>query len=102
MEHTLHNSALIVVAIVLVGLSPLLSLFTWAPPQAGDVALVVAPPWDDATAIVTKAELREVSPERAPLGTLVALENAQSINRLYASGAWLVIDGKKVIELCSI
>lgn len=96
------DTALIMASVVMVVCSPILSLLLLPPPQAGDVALVLAAPWEDAASIADRAEVREVAPERAPLGVLVALDSPQSVARLYSQGAWLVIDGKRVLELCAI
>lgn len=97
------NVTLFIAAAVIVMSSPILMLFSQGKPQAGEVALVISTPWGpDAARIAEKAGLQEVAPERAPLGVLVALDSAQSVDRLYSNGAWLVINGKKVLELCSI
>ncbi|MVO16266.1 hypothetical protein [Parasedimentitalea huanghaiensis] len=99
----MSNAILITAAAALVISSPILALLSQGRPQAGDIALVIAAPWGgNAAQIAAQAGLQEIAPARAPLGILVALDNAQSVDRLYSNGAWLVIDGKKVLELCSI
>lgn len=102
MKITAPDAALVVALMAIVICSPILPLVLQPAPQTGDVALVLASPWGDAAWIADKAGLQEVAPERAPLGVLVALENPQSITRLYDHGAWLVIDGERVLELCAI
>jgi hypothetical protein len=102
MKADLPNAALVVVAMAIVICSPILALVTQAQPKVGGIALVVASPWRDAAQIAGNAGLQEVAPERAPLGVLVALESPQHITQLYAHGAWLVIDGERVLELCAI
>ena len=102
MKVSVPDSALIMVTTVIVICSPILPLFMQARPQVGDIALVVATPWGDASWIANKAGVQEVAPERAPLGVLVALESPESVSQLYAHGAWLVIDGERVLELCAI
>lgn len=102
MKVAVPDAALMVAAMAIVICSPVLPLFMQARPQVGDIALVVASPWGDAAWIADKAGVQEVAPERAPLGVLVALENPQNVTQLYAHGAWLVIDGKRVLELCAI
>lgn len=97
------NVTLIIAAVIIVMSSPILMLLSQARPQAGQVALVISAPWGPDTAwIAEKAGVQEIAPERAPLGILVELDSAHSVDRLYENGAWLVINGKKVLELCSI
>lgn len=96
------DTAFIIFAMLIVSCLPILPLFLQERPQPGDVALVVAAPWGNAAEIALKAEVQEVAPERAPLGVLVSLDSPQSVDRLYALGAWFVIDGKRVLELCAI
>ena len=96
------DTAFIMVSTVIVVCSPVLTLLSIPRPQAGDIALVIAAPWENAAGIADRADVREVAPERAPLGVLVALEGPHSVDRLYSQGAWLVIDGKRVLELCAI
>ncbi len=99
----MSNVTLFIAAAVIVISSPILTLLSDGRPQVGEVALVISAPWGpDAARIAEKAGVQEVAPERAPLGVLVALDSAQSVDRLYDSGAWLVINGRKVLELCSI
>jgi hypothetical protein len=102
MKFASPDTALIVASIVMVICSPILSLLVMPRPQAGDIALVIAAPWGNAAGIADRADVQEVAPERAPLGVLVALDSPQSVARLYSQGAWLVIDGKRVLELCAI
>ena len=99
----MSNVTFIIVAVILVVGSPVLMLLSQGSPQVGDVALVISAPWGPDTALIAaRSGVKEVAPERAPLGVLVALDSAQSVDRLYSNGAWLVINGKKVLELCSI
>lgn len=97
----MQNAILILAAATVVICSPVLALVAQGRPTAGDVALVIAPPWGQSAGdIVTGAGLQDVTPERAPIGALVLLETPDSIDRLYREGAWLITDGKKVLELC--
>lgn len=99
----MSNVTLIIAAGVIVMISPILMLTSQGRPQAGQVALVISAPWGPTAAqIAEKAGVQEIAPERAPLGVLVALDSDQSVDRLYSNGAWLVINGKEVLELCSI
>lgn len=96
------DSAVIAFATLVVGCSPVLPLLLQAPPEIGEVALVVTAPWDNTANILDEAEVAEVAPQRAPFGALVLLDSPNSLDRLYASGAWFVVDGKRVLELCAI
>ncbi|WP_122076972.1 hypothetical protein [Pseudophaeobacter sp. EL27] len=102
MKVSVPDAALILVATAIVVCSPILPLFMQARPQVGDIALVVASPWGNAAWIAQKAGVQEVAPERAPLGVLVTLESPESVSQLYAHGAWLVIDGERVLKICAI
>ncbi|MEH7826640.1 hypothetical protein [Gemmobacter denitrificans] len=89
-------------SVVAVALSPLLALFAAAPPPEGGVALVVAAPWGKAAAQVAQdAHIQEIGPERAPIGVLVKLGDEGSVTRLYENGAWFVVNGQRILELCS-
>ncbi|WIY24585.1 hypothetical protein [Parasedimentitalea psychrophila] len=99
----MSNVTLIIAAGVIVMISPILMLTSQGRPKAGQVALVISAPWGpNAAQIAEKSGVQEIAPERAPLGVLVALDSDQSVDRLYSNGAWLVINGKEVLELCSI
>ena len=102
MKVSVPDAALMVFISAIVICSPILPLFMQARPQVGDIALVVASPWGDPVWIAKKAGVQEVAPERAPLGVLVALESPESVSQLYAYGAWLVIDGERILEICAI
>jgi len=102
MKVSAPDAALILVAMTTVICSPILPLLMQARPQVGDIALVVASPWGDAGWIADMAGVKEVSPERAPLGVLVALESPESVAQLYAHGAWLVTNGERILELCKV
>lgn len=94
------NLVLFLVSGALVISSPVLVLLSDRA-QPGEVALVVSLPWTRAAAdVVDNAGLRQIAPERAPLGVLVSLADAGSIDRLYENGAWQVVDGRKILELC--
>lgn len=99
----MSNHFLLTAAAIAVMCSPALILLIQETPQAGEAALVIAPPWGASAAeIAAMSGVQEIAPERAPMGVLVMLENAQSVERLYSQGAWLVADGRKVLELCAI
>lgn len=96
------NALLVFAAVTIVICSPALMLFGQGRPQQGDVALVISAPWGAGAAnIAAMAGVPEVTPEYAPMGVLVMLETRQSVDRLYDHGAWLVISGRKVLQLCA-
>lgn len=96
------NIALMVAAIFAVLVSPVLSLIALGAPDVGEIALVISPPWGPSShQIAEKAGVQEVAPERAPLGVLVSVDRADAVGRLYENGAWLVVDGNRILELCS-
>lgn len=98
----MSNVTIIIAAVILVVASPILTLLFQSKPQVGEVALVISAPWGPDTAQIAElSDVQEITPERAPLGAFVTVEDTQSIDRLYSNGAWLVINGKKVLELCS-
>lgn len=96
------NFLIIAAGALTVMCSPVLALLADGPPQPGSVALVISAPWGPHSGgIAARAGLQEVSPEQAPMGAFVMLKNSSSVDRLYSQGAWLVIDGRKVLELCA-
>ncbi|EBA15404.1 hypothetical protein RSK20926_00590 [Roseobacter sp. SK209-2-6] len=98
----MQNLFLILGAAAVVLCSPVLLLAAQSRPSEGEVALVIAPPWGESAAVIAaKNGLLEVTPERAPMGALVLLQSPHSIDQLYNQGAWLVVDGKRVLELCA-
>ncbi|MEJ6394936.1 hypothetical protein V8J82_16850 [Gymnodinialimonas sp. 2305UL16-5] len=72
------------------------------PAQAGEVVLVIAPPWSEtggAAEIVAALSGRFVGPVEAPFGVLAVLD-APDLAREY--GAWLVLDGRLVAQICGL
>lgn len=98
----MQNRLFVMAAALIIVCSPVLTLSIQSQPQSGEVALVIAAPWGtEAAQIAAMAGVQEVAPERAPLGALVMLDTAHSLDRLYEHGALLVINGEKVLELCT-
>ena len=90
-------------AFMTAALAPLLLLIEVQSAEIGSPVLVVSVPWGATAAqIVKRAGLFEIAPERAPLGALTTLSAPSDIENLKKNGAWLVIDGKKVAELCGV
>lgn len=84
-------------------LSPLLALASAGAPVPGAPALVVARPWGaSASQAVRRAGLAEITPAATRFGTLTALQRPEDAIALKHHGIWLVIDGRKVSELCGI
>ena len=77
--------------------SPVLVLVAQGQPQVGGVALVIPGPGG---IDMGQMNLSEIGPVRAPVGFFVEIETDDNIAALYESGALLVIDGKKVLQLC--
>ncbi|WP_375174156.1 hypothetical protein [Pseudooceanicola sp.] len=84
-------------ALVLAG--PVLPLVS-ARGSAGDLLLVVVPPWRDAQDVIAAAGGRPVGPVRGILGHLAMSGGADFHARLGSAGAWLVLDGAAVSALC--
>lgn len=83
--------------------SPLLALAGAGAPRVGEPALVVSLPWRiGASEAVRAAGLAEIAPVAAHFGTLTALEHPEDADALKHLGIWLVLDGRKVYELCGI
>ncbi|WP_420006378.1 hypothetical protein [Arenibacterium sp. LLYu02] len=96
------NGLVIGTSVIAAALAPLVVLFVGAPPVAGNVALIVSKPWSkSAVQVISDAQLQEVGPERAPIGAFVELRDNMSVAQLYQKGAWFVIDGRRILELCS-
>ncbi|MEC9432582.1 MAG: hypothetical protein VYD87_06730 [Pseudomonadota bacterium] len=98
--------AALLVAVGLVG--PLAALAGLAAaPGAGGAAdasggpvLAVAPPWRDLDAIADRAGGRLVGPVQAPFAAFAAGDAPGFDDRLVAAGAWLVLDAKRLVQLC--
>lgn len=83
--------------------APLLFLAATQKPDFGSPVLVVSKPWGPTAAqVIERAGMFEIAPERAPLGALTTLSGPDDIEKLKENGAWFVIDGKKVAELCGV
>lgn len=90
------------IAFVAVGLSPLLVLASPQDLRVGEPVLVISPPWTVAAAeVISRSGLREISPERAPFGALTVLNDTADALRLKSNGAWLVLDGKMIAQICA-
>ncbi len=101
MKETRLNKLIMVLASLLVVASPALALVTQAAPQPGEIALIIRSPWaDPISTIIENSGTQAVVPVEAPIGTLVILGNANSVERLYENGALLVVHGERILEIC--
>ncbi len=74
-----------------------------APEAAGDIVLVIAPPWSGgADALVLAAGGRLVGPFSAAFGTLAVFDTAPPIGRLVDLGAWTVRDARSISSICGV
>jgi len=72
------------------------------PATGAGIVVVVLPPWMDADTLLTQAGGRVVGPERAPLGVLAQVETVSALKKLRHLGAWAVMDGAALAELCGV
>lgn len=68
---------------------------------AGDLVLVVRGFHKSADEIIKAAGLRVIGPEAARMASFTQIEFGTDVAVLKAAGAVLVVDGKKVLALCS-
>ncbi|MDE4096525.1 MULTISPECIES: hypothetical protein [Rhodobacterales] len=98
MKHFLVGMA----ACIVVALSPLLVLASNKNLSPGTPILVVSAPWGpDAPDVIAGSGLQEISPERAPFGALTVLEDLADARRLKENGAWFVVDGTVIAQICA-
>lgn len=71
-----------------------------APVTEGQVMLVVAAPWHSAQDIIQRAEADSVGPETAPFAAFAASDLPDLEARLKHAGAWAVLDGQIISQLC--
>ncbi|KAA8609055.1 hypothetical protein AL036_04880 [Salipiger aestuarii] len=96
--------ALMIVAALVCGIG---STFAAAlgpmPDRAGDVVLVIAPPWSvGAAALVLRAGGQPVGPFSAPFGTLAVFDTAPPVSQLVSLGAWTVRDARFISSICGV
>ena len=66
----------------------------------GPIALVIAPPWLDAEAIIHAAGGAIVGPFQSPFAMLAQSDDPDFAQSLLASGIWAVRDGRVIAQLC--
>jgi hypothetical protein len=100
-EFCMKSALFIMIAMATVLASPGLGLIAQEKPKTGDLALVIASPFGGSIDHVLDASgMTDAFPNRAPLGAFVNLETPQSYDLLIENGAWLVLRGKEILELC--
>lgn len=94
----IRNIALISAGLLAVACAPILTIAAQGAPAVG---LVVSNPWNQsAQSIVALSNLQEIGPIQGMYGAFVLIETNESIQSLYENGAWFVLDGQKILELC--
>ncbi len=73
-----------------------------APPVAGEIALVLAPPGQDIEEIVVSSGGQVIGPTSSLFGTLALAKDPAFLTELTAQGAWLVLDGTFIARLCGV
>ncbi|AML51612.1 hypothetical protein [Falsihalocynthiibacter arcticus] len=71
-----------------------------APVTEGQVMLIVAPPWQNAQDIILRAKADSVGPKTAPFAAFAASDTPGLEARLKHAGAWAVLDGQIISQLC--
>lgn len=62
--------------------------------------LVIIPPWKSASDIITGSGGTLVGPYVAPFAVLASFDNNQSEQHALQLGAWAILDGRKISEIC--
>ena len=88
-------------AVLAVSVAPLLVLAAAGGITEPGIALIVAPPGLKPEDIIAQAGLAEIGPERAPFGAFAQIDTLNDVKKLQQAGAVFVLDGRKVLELCS-
>lgn len=71
-----------------------------APVKEGQIMLVVAKPWHNAQDIIYRAGADPVGPNSAPFAAFAASDATGLEARLKHAGAWAVLDGQIISQLC--
>ncbi|MEM9552435.1 MAG: hypothetical protein AAGA05_14745 [Pseudomonadota bacterium] len=81
---------------------PALAILAAPLPEDGP-RLVLYPPWVDGADLVQQAGGDSIGPYRAPMGVLAFASDSEAFDRrLRAAGAWAVIDGTIIANLCGL
>lgn len=97
----MRSILLLSLMVVTVTVSPALAFVLYGDPPKDGIALVIAPPWGHPIGqVLAASDMIDAFPARAPIGAFVVLENPASAAGLYANGAWFVVNGEWILELC--
>lgn len=88
------------IAVTFIGLATPLAGLAVSRPAAGQVALVVVPPWQDAETIVRQSGGRQIGLSRSRHVTLALSEDDEFADGLKRNGAWFVADGRALALIC--
>lgn len=80
---------------------PLLAVAS-APAPDGGVVLVLSPPWAASEEIVHQSHGRLLGPDTGRFATFAVSEAPGFASRLKKHGAWFVLDGTKMAQLCGV
>lgn len=78
------------------------SVLVSASAKEGSVMLVVAAPWRDAATIISDAGADIIGPQTSPFAAFAASEAAGTVARLKRAGAWAVLDGQIISQMCGV
>lgn len=73
-----------------------------AEPIPGEISLVIGPPWRSLEALVTASDGKLIGPGANRYGALAVSDNPDFFDDLKASGAWFVLDGTRMAQLCGV
>lgn len=95
---------MVAVSIVAVG-GTLATLIAAMPPQEGAPLVVITPPWKSAEALVALHDGHAILPwQAAGMAVLASFDSDlpldARVSDLREGGAWAVIDGQRIAEIC--
>jgi hypothetical protein len=95
--------ATIAAGLGVVALGPaLLTIASAATPDHDRPVLVIVAPWQNGASIVEAAGGRSLGITGAPMGVLARFTDPGFIARLSDAGAWAVLDGGALAEICGV
>jgi len=96
----MHVWAAILMGVFCVLAGPVLALIS-SPPVPGRPVLVVTVPWGTgAEDLIVLAGGVPMGPVSAPIASMAMSDTAGFVTRLKQAGAWLVLDGQRLAEIC--
>lgn len=73
-----------------------------AQPVTGSVSLVIGSPWKSSMDIITETDGQLVGPYSLRIGALAASDDPEFINDLKSAGAWFILDGDRLAQMCGV